>query len=388
MEIIIVKSVADRRNFLDLVDYIYKGDKQYIRPLDPMIESCFDEHENVCFKRGGSAVRFLLKHEGKYIGRIAAFINKDKAYGFEQPTGGCGFFECIDQQEAANMLFNAAREWLAERGMEAMDGPINFGENENFWGLLVAGFTPPGIGMNYNPAYYQMLFENYGFQVYFKQETRHLDIVREFPSRFWKIAEWVAKKPIYSFEHFKMSRAEKYIEDIIDIHAEAWKSHENFRPLSKKDMLSKFREMRHFLVEDFIWLAYHEGEPIGFFVMYPDLNQIFKHTRGKLNWWNKLKLLYLFKKRSITRGRVVILGVKPKYQKHGIESAIFWHLSKAMKKHPEYTELELSWVGDFNPKMQDLMEAMKPDFGKTHYTYRFLFNESGQAQVAKKIVDC
>lgn len=386
MTVEIVKNTADKKAFLDLVQLIYAGDKNYIRPLDPVIEACFDEKQNVCFAQGGVAIRFLLKQEARVIGRIAAFVHKGRAYGFEQATGGCGFFECIDNQEAANMLFDAAKEWLMKEGMEAMDGPINFGENENFWGLLVAGFTPPGIGMNYNPPYYQALFENYGFQVYFKQETKHLNIKRPFPPRFWKIAEWVAKKPAYRFEHFRVPQAEKYLDDIIEVHAEAWKHHENSRPLSRTDMLEKFKDMKRFLIEEFIWLAYYEDEPIAFFIMYPDLNQIFKKLDGKLNWWSKLKLLYYFKKRVITRGRVVILGVKPKFQKHGVESAIFWYLEKAMQKHSEYTELELSWVGDFNPKMQALIEAMQPDFGKTHHSYRKLFKDGGKVQHAPTIV--
>jgi len=69
------------------------------------------------------------------------------------------------------------------------------------------------------------------------------------------------------------------------------------------------------------------------------------------------------------------MGVKPKFQKSGIESAIFWHLDKVMKRKPHYTELELSWVGDFNPKMRALHESVGAVFAKKHVTYRCLFKE-------------
>ena len=94
------------------------------------------------------------------------------------------------------------RDWLAERGMEAMDGPINFGENDNFWGLLVEGFIPQSFGMNYNPPYYKDFFEKYGFTLYFEQVTNLLDLTKPFPERFWKIADWVRQKPEYNFQAF------------------------------------------------------------------------------------------------------------------------------------------------------------------------------------------
>ena len=110
----------------------------------------------------------LQDKNGKMIGRIAAFINHKKAFSEKQATGGCGFFECVDNQKAANLLFNTAKQWLSEREMEAMDGPINFGERDRYWGLLINGHQrAPIYGNAYQPAYYQSLFENYGFQVLF-----------------------------------------------------------------------------------------------------------------------------------------------------------------------------------------------------------------------------
>ncbi len=376
MKIIEVTTQAHRTAFLDVVKVIYKGDKNYARPLNGEIESIFDPVQNSFFSHG-KATRWILQDDnGKTIGRIGAYINNNKAYTFEQPTGGCGFFECINDKKAAFLLFDTAKDWLQKEGMEAMDGPINFSENDNHWGLLVDGFMPQGYGMPYNKPYYQSFFEDYGFQIFFEQYSYHLDLKKKFPERFWKIAAWVAQKPGFSFEHFRYDNMEKYVQDIISIYNEAWKFHDNFTPINPDDIRKMANEGKDVIDEEFIWFAYHEGKPIAFFVMMPDVNQILINLDGKLNWWNKLKFFYHLKKKTITRARITIMGVVPKYQRFGIESAIFWHLDKVMAKRPHYNELELSWVGDFNPKMISIYESVGGVRMKTHYTYRYLFDRN------------
>ena len=376
MKIEEVKSEKAKRQFLDVVKFIYKGDSNYIRPLDVQIEEIFNPTKNEFYKHG-EATRFLRKDDNEQvIGRIAAFINTEKAYGFEQPTGGCGFFECIDDQKAANMLFDTAKQWLQQRGMEAMDGPINFGENDNFWGLLVEGFTPPAIGMQYNPPYYKNLFETYGFSFYFEQVSNSLDLRKKFPERFWKIADWVRRKPEYTCEHFTMDKAHKYMNDMLEIYQDAWEFHENFKQMSEEDVEMKLNDIKDFIEEDFIWFVYANGEPAAFLIMYPDLNQIVKHLNGKLNLWSKIKFVYYKWRKTITRARIVIMGVKPKYQKCGLESVMFWHMNEAMKSHKEYDHIELSWVGDFNPKMRALHESVGASFSTRHITYRCMFDQS------------
>jgi hypothetical protein len=369
-----------RKEFLDVARRIYRNDKYWVSPLDVQIEEIFDPSRNVFYKNG-EAIRWILKDgNGNLIGRLAAFINRNKAFGFQQPTGGIGFFECINDTDAAFMLFDAAKEWLSDRGMQAMDGPINFGENDNFWGLLVDGFSHPGVGMPYNPPYYKNLFESYGFKFYFEQISNHLDLKKKFPERFWKIADWIRQKPGYRFEHFSFANAEKYLNDFFEVYKNAWEFHENFTPINIEDLKAKLLNAKNFLREDFIWFVYHDDEPIAFLVMYPDVNQILKHLNGKMNLFAKLKYFYLLKRKTITRSRIVIMGVKPKYQRFGVESGIFWHLNEVMKKSPEYNEIELSWVGDFNPKMRALHEAVGSSFAKRHITYRKLFSDLTQNQ--------
>ncbi|TCO10717.1 CBF/MAK21 family protein [Natronoflexus pectinivorans] len=374
MRIIPVDDKQTRTMFLDMVQLIYKNDPNYIRPLDSLIEEIFDPLRNNFYSHG-EAVRFLLLDDKNMpIGRVAAFINRNKAFGYSQPTGGMGFFECINNREAAFKLFDVARDWLLERGMEAMDGPINFGENDNFWGLLVDGFTPPAFGMQYNPPYYRDFYESYGFDNYFEQVTHHLDVLKPFPERFWNIASRVVKREDYTYKHFTWKESEKFIHDFVEIYDDAWRFHENFTPMNPETLRKSLREAKPFLDEELIWYAYHNDQPIGLIVIFPDVNQILKYFNGKFSLWNKIRFVFYKWMNKMNRGRVVVLGVKTKYQRMGIESGIFWHLRDVVAKKSYLKEMEISWVGDFNPKMQALLNAMDADFGKKHITYRFVFD--------------
>jgi len=376
MKLVEVINKRTAKQFLNVARRIYKNDNIWVCPQDSAINSIFDPKKNI-FYTHGDAIRWILFNDnGKLIGRVAAFINEKKAFNFEQPTGGMGFFECINDEKAAFILFDKCREWLRERGMKAVDGPINFGENDNFWGLLVEGFISPSHGMNYNHPYYVNFFENYGFSKYFEQVTNNLDIRKPFPERFWKIAKWICEKPDYNFEHFKYSKSDKYIHDIKEIYDNAWRFHENFTPLEIKDMEETLREAKPILEEEFIWIVYNKEKPIAFLIMLPDVNQILKHLNGKMHLLNKLKFLYYKKRNTITRTRVTVMGVIPEFQKYGIESGIFWHLKDIMDKRPHYNEFELSWVGDYNPKMQALHKSTGSKFAKRHITYRKLFDDS------------
>ena len=127
MEIIEVNSTGLKKPFLDIARKIYKDDPNWICPLDNDIASVFDPEKNN-YHHHGKCIRWILKDgKGEVIGRIAAFINEKKAYNYPQPTGGCGFFECVDNQDAADLLFDTAKNWLITNGMKAMDGPVNFG---------------------------------------------------------------------------------------------------------------------------------------------------------------------------------------------------------------------------------------------------------------------
>ena len=387
MQLLEVVDKKTKKQFHQVPHIIYKNDPNWAAPLLGMVEGIFDPKKNKTF-RNGKAIRWILVDDkGNLIGRIAAFINFNLAKTYEQPTGGCGFFECIDDQEAANKLFKAAADWNKENGMEAMDGPINFGENYVNWGLLVDGFIPQGFGMPYNPMYYEKLFRGFGFEVYFEQYCFHLDYTVPFPERFWKIAGWVAKKPQYQFKHFDFKQADKFIDDFCTVYDAAWSFHEHYKPLDPDDLYDFLTESKAILDPEMIWFAYAEDKPIAMFVMIPDINQILLKLNGKLDLPGILKFFYYKKKKVINRTRIFLMGVDPKYQRAGIESGIFWHQEQIMKKksHRHYSEVELSWAGDFNPKIIAIYEATGAKKAKTHYTMRYLFDRSKKVTKAPMI---
>ena len=378
MQLIEVNDKKSKQLFHKVPRVIYNNDPNWAQPLQGMVENIFNTRVNKTFENG-KAVRWVLVDEtNKPIGRIAAFVNENTAYTYEQPTGGCGFFECVDNQDAADLLFKAAMYWNKSQGMEAMDGPINFGENYVNWGLLVDGFMPQGYGMPYNPPYYEELFRNFGFEVYFEQYSYHLDYTVPFPERFWKIAEWISKKPQYKFNHFDFKESEKFVNDFCTIYDAAWSFHEHYKPLNRNDVREFITSSKAVLDPKMIWLAYHDEKPVAMFVMIPDINQILKKLNGKLNMLGILKFLYYKKVKTINRTRIIIMGVDAQYQRLGIESAIFWHQEKIMqqKSHSHYVELELSWAGDFNPKIISVYEATGAKKAKTHYTMRYLFDRT------------
>src|SRR6478609_4503406 len=169
MQLIEVTDSATAKDFLIVNALINRSNPNYIRPLDKEVNEVFDPEKNKLFKQG-EAKRWIAKtDDGELVGRIAAFINtKYITKGTDFPLGGMGFFDCINDQALANLLFDAAKNWLQSKGMGAMDGPINFGDRDKWWGLMLEGFDDePMYGMSFNPSYYEDLFLNYGFQNYY-----------------------------------------------------------------------------------------------------------------------------------------------------------------------------------------------------------------------------
>ena len=382
MRVIEAKEKRDRKEFIRFPKELYKNDPYWVCPLDIEIESVFDPLKNPAFGHG-EAVQWILKDEDdKTIGRVAAFIDHIRSKANNQPTGGLGYFEVIEDRDAAFILLDTARTWLAERGMEAMDGPINFGENDLNWGLLVEGFIQQGFGMPYNKKYYRGFFEEYGFKKYFEQYSYHRTlrgsgkVLVTFPERMVKISDWLSRKPGYSFRHFEMKNSRKYIDAIVEIYNSTRSViREDFTPLDALFLEEIFKRTRAFRDDELIWFAYFNNKPVSFFILYPDLNQIIKYFNGKLHLWNILRFFYFKATHKMTRIRAVVGGVNPSHQNSGIESVIFLQLYNVFKRKRWYNELELSWVGDFNPKMIAIYEALGAQKVKTHFTYRYLINK-------------
>jgi len=361
--------------FHQLPFFIYANDPQWVCPLLNNIESVFDPKRNNFFSFGSCTRWILVDEQGKTIGRIAAFVNEKKAFKESVPTGGCGFFECIDDQSAANMLFDQARTWLKSKGMEAMNGPINFGENDMWWGLLVDGFSAPFYGMNYNPPYYKKLFEQYGFVTRYEQISNRIDVPRGLPEKVMKISKWVIERRGFTFRHLNTSNLAGFSKDFKEIYNDAWKDFENFTPVTDLTIQETLQKVKPIMDPQLIWFAYSsDNEPLAFVMILPDTNELIRGLNGKLNLLGKLRFVWNKLTVKHKRMRAVIMGTKEKYRNQGLESCLFMKLQEYAHTLGHYQELELSWVGDFNNKMLALHEGIGAVYAKKHTTYLYHFN--------------
>jgi GNAT superfamily N-acetyltransferase len=367
-----------KKTFLELPVQLYATDQNWIRPLDNDVEAVFDPRKNSHFKQGEAIRWILFNSDGQAVGRVAAFYERNTKEG-EVPVGGMGFFECIEDEIAANLLFDACKNWLAERGMEGMDGPINFGERDGFWGLMVKGWEfEPTYKMPWTKPYYIHFFENYGFKDYFQQYVFVSSIAgANVTQGIEEKAQRIFNNPDYVFQHIEKSNLTKYAEDFRFIFNAAWSKFPGVKEMSSESAQKLVKTMKPIIDEQLLWFAYTtDGTPVAFFIVIPDLNQIVKHLNGKLNWWGMIKFLLLKMKGTMTRTCGVIFGVTPDHQGKGVESAIALRFREVARTNPfyPYSTMDMNWVGDFNPKMLRFVSQLGATNDKTFITYRYFFN--------------
>lgn len=379
MQIVLVNNKLLERRFLQMPLSIYKNDPNWIRPLDKDVSQIFEPDKNKSF-RYGKIERWLLKDKsGNMVGRIAAFLNsKYKNKADDVPVGGIGFFECINNQHGANLLFDTAKQWLHQHGMQAMDGPINFGERDRWWGLVTKGFQPPLYCMNYNPPYYVSLFENYGFKVFYDQVCFDMKPKEPLTPKVWERHNQIENDKNFSSSNINKNQLEKYAGDFTTVYNKAWAGHGGLKQMSKEQVLILFKTMKPVMDEKIIRFAYHKEEPIALFVNLPDLNQWFKHLNGKFGLYQKLKFLWLKKFKRNKKFCGLVFGVVPEWQGKGIDAYIIGQSAKVVQaKESPYTEYEMQWIGDFNPRMLNIANSLgNVSRSRNLSTFRFLFDRN------------
>ncbi|TNF40587.1 MAG: hypothetical protein EP313_04250 [Bacteroidetes bacterium] len=377
--IAVLSSKKDIRDFHDLPATLNNGDRNWIKPLYKDIESVFHPSTNTLF-RTGEAVRWILRDEnGTPVGRVAAFYSKKIASANGSHVGGMGFFECINDHEAAKMLFDACRDWLAEKEMTVMEGPVNFGDRDRWWGLLVDGFMPPNYCMPYNPPYYRELFEAYGFRNYFEQYTYQMPVDdSRLSSVIREKAERVFANPDYTFRYMTMKEMRDIARNFMIVYNKGWARFPGVKTISEGHARLILKSIRPVLDEKLLWFGFYRDEPVCFFLMLPEINQIVRHLNGKLNHVGRLKFLwYRHVKKELTKAFGLIFGIVPDHQRKGVEGALIISFAKlAMSDKFPYRELEFNWIGDFNPSMMHLLDQIGAKIIKTHITYRYLFDRN------------
>jgi hypothetical protein len=377
MELIEVNDIQRAQDFLQVNVHINKNNPAYIRPLDKDINDVFDPKKNKAF-RTGTIVRWVLYlPDGELAGRIAAFTNKKyKNKGDELPVGGIGFFDCMNNQVAADMLFDVARHWLIQQGVEAMDGPINFGERDRWWGLVIDGFQSPLYCMNYNPPYYQELFEKYGFRPFYHQVCFGMDPKQQMNTKLSERHSFYEKDPAFSVRNISKKNLAKYAADFTAVYNSAWAGHGGLKELKKEQVLQMFNKMKPVMDERIIWFTYHHEKPIAIFVNLPDLNQWFKHLNGKFDLLHKLKFLWVKKTKPCSKFTGLVFGIIPEFQGKGIDAFMVMEAYKTVV-NMDYTEYEMQWIGDFNPRMLNVAKGLGDVYQSRQLTtYRYLFDRT------------
>lgn len=378
MKIVEVTDKKTASEFLQVNAIVNRPYKNYIRNLDNEVNDVFDKAKNKHLKNG-ECKRWILKDDsGGLIGRIAAFsIPKYINNGTDFKTGGFGFFDCIDDYEAASILFSTAKEWLQQQGCVAMDGPINIGDRDKWWGLMVEGFDrQPIYGMSFNPPYYQALFERYGFKNYYNQYYYAMAVNQPLPEKFAERHAKFKAKAGYEARHISIKNLEKHAQEFATVYNAAWAQHGEAKEISAATVLKLFNKLKPIMDERIIWFAYYKDEPIAMWINIPDLNQYFKHFNGKLGWWQKLWLLWM---KQTGRCRVftgVAFGIIPKFQALGIDSFMIYEGALLIQGKHLYDRYEMGWAGDWNPKMVNIYRSLGATQSRRMVTYRYMIDDS------------
>ncbi len=380
MQLTSVTNTGTAQQFIKVAVLLYKNDPNWIQPLDKDINDTFDKKKNKAW-RFGEAVRWILKDEkGNLLGRIAAFTNKKyRNKGDDIPVGGIGFFECINNQDAANMLLDKAKEWLQQHGMEAMDGPINFGERDKWWGMVTEGFESPMYSMNYNPPYYVTLFENYGFKTFFNQVCFGMEPQKPLEQKIWDRHNAIEQLGGFSSSTIKKNNLEKFAADFATVYNKAWAGHGGLKEMNKEQVMIIFKKMKPVMDENIVWFAYYNNDPVAIFINIPDLNHWFKYLKGKFGLLQKLKFLWV--KAFIPNNKFtgLVFGVVPEWQGKGVDAYIIAESAKIIQRKtpPRYEKYEMQWIGDFNPKMLNIAASIGNTYRSRNLaTFRYIFDRT------------
>ena len=376
MKMVEVNTALLAQDFVAINAQLNQGNPKYIRPLNKEVEEVFDKTKNKLFQQG-NAKRWLLQNEqGETIGRIAAFYyssykNKGTAY----PVGCVGFFDCINDFTAAKLLFDTAKAWLLENGMQAMDGPINFGDRDKWWGLLVKGFEEEQMyGMSFNPPYYESLLTQYGFENFYNQYYYKLNIEDGLPPKFEERYKKFKAKSDYQALHLDKKNLQKFAQDFVTIYNAAWAQHGEAKAITYEQIIQLFNSLKAVMDEKVIWFAYYKQEPIAMFINIPDVNQYFKYFNGQLGLWQKLHLLWMKWKKTNTKLTGLAFGVVPKYQALGVDSFLIYSCDLWLHESNIYKEYEMGWAADWNPKMVNIYKSLGALPSRQMVTYRHVFN--------------
>jgi hypothetical protein len=244
--------------------------------------------------------------------------------------------------------------------------------------LLVEGFDrEPNYQCNYHHPYYKTFFEAYGFQVYFYQLTFGRPIMGPLTEKLQAKADLVAKDPNYSFRYLRKNELHQLPELMRSVYNRAWANRGEIPEMTESQAKHILKQMKPIIDEKLLWFGFYKEDPVIFFLSLPEVNQIFKHLNGKLNWLGKLRFAWHQFRGTNRKAFGILFGVVPEHQGKGVDGAIIMAFRKLLQEeYRQYDDYEMNWIGDFNPKMIRVAEQINTQVVKRHATYRKLFDET------------
>jgi hypothetical protein len=354
------------RKFIKFPWTIYRDDPNWVPPLIFDQLQCFTPGKNPYFSHSKAQLFMAFRGE-EPVGRISAHENTQHIQIHKDGAGFFGFFECINDQTAANALFDAASNWLRERGTKTMRGPLSFSVNDEV-GLLIDAFDePPVIRMTYNPPYYTGLIEGYGLQKIQDLYAYAMFESEDLPKRLRDIAVFVLEDPKLVVRPIDARDFKNEKERIKKLYAEAWSENWGAVPLTEEEFDRVVGDFKLIYDRDLSFIAEYDGEPAGLSLVLPDMNQALKKAGGRLFPLGLLKILW--HKRKINSWRMPVMGVLEKHRMRGIEAVFCCHTYDAAKKKRHYRKCELSWILESNTAANAVLKKMGARRSKTYRIY-------------------
>lgn len=301
---------------------VYPNDK-WVPPLMMDRRDYLDPRKNPFFDHADVAL-WIAWRDGKDVGRIAAVDDTDYQRHHKEHVGYFGMFECVDDEEIAAELMAHATQWLEERGCVRAIGPLDLSMNYQA-GTLVEGFEhDPGVNMPYNPPYYPRLMEAVGLAKAKDLYQWGIELANPIPERVVKISDKMRKREGIDIRHFDFENYDRDVSITLDLYNEAWKDNWGFVPLRDKEYRHIAKDLKMVLRPELGLIAEVEGEPVAFMLSIIDVNPVLKKVNGKLFPTGALKLAWhVMIKKDLKRGRLILLGIREKYRRRGVDSMLF-----------------------------------------------------------------
>lgn len=361
-----VRSKKDLMAFIKLPWKIYKGDKNWVPPLLMDRKKLLDTKKNPFYKHSEIEL-FLAKKGGEVVGRNAAIVNYNHNKFHDEEIGFFGFFESNRDQEVANALFDASKDWLKNKGFRSMRGPVNPSTNDEV-GLLVQGFdSSPIILMTYNPEYYLSLFDGYGLKKEKDLFAYHVNKDKVFSEKLERVTGMITRKEGLTFRSIDMKKLDEEIKRVKEVYNEAWSKNWGFVPMTDEEFDFLAEDLKQVVVPDLAIFVEVKGKPIGFALSLPDINRALKFNKNG----HLLPGVYhlLTKKKQIHWIRIMVLGVIHSYQQTGVSAVLFYETAKRAIKLGYY-DGEASWVLEDNLMMNRSADLLNAEKYKTYRIYK------------------